>query len=69
VKAGLYDGKDGVIKRMKALRETGMRFYKIGAALNSEGVPTRKAGKKWFGLTGNKILAAQESDGMERSDF
>jgi len=57
---GFFEGEQAVIDHMKALRATGMGFDKIAATLNNEGVPTRKAGKRWFGFTVNKILAAQK---------
>jgi hypothetical protein len=41
---GYYEGEQGAIDRMKALRASGMGFDRIAAALNAEGVPTRGRG-------------------------
>jgi hypothetical protein len=55
---GYYEGEQGAIDRMKALRASGMGFDRIAAALNAEGVPTRDRGR-WHGFGVNQILTAQ----------
>src|SRR5215472_578217 len=50
---GYYEGEQGAIDRMKALRASGMGFDRIAAALNAEGFETR-TGKRWHGLVVNR---------------
>jgi DNA invertase Pin-like site-specific DNA recombinase len=54
---GYLDGEKAVIERMVSLRGAGMSYERIADELNRAGVPTRKAGKRWFGSTVNGILA------------
>ena len=53
---GATEGEQAVIARMKELRAAGMAFDRIAATLNSEGVPTRTAKKRWHGFAVNQIL-------------
>lgn len=55
---GFYDGEDAAIQRMVALRDAGLGFDKIAAAINAEGVPTRTRGR-WHGQAVNRILASR----------
>jgi hypothetical protein len=41
---------------MHAMRTEGVTFDRIAEALNAEGVPTRVAGRRWFGSTVANIL-------------
>jgi len=58
---GTFPGESEVIERMKALRATPMGFDRIAGALNAEGIKPRR-GRRWHGLTVNKILTAQQTD-------
>jgi antirestriction protein ArdC len=49
-------GEMKVIERMKELRATGLGFDRIAEALNAEGIMPRR-GKKWWGLSVNKVLS------------
>jgi hypothetical protein len=53
---GIREGEQAIVDRMNELRASGMGFDRIAATLNSEGVPTRTAGKKWHGFAVNQIL-------------
>ena len=53
---GTRPGESATLVRIQALRESGSTFDAIAAALNAEAVPTRTAGKRWFGSTVAKIL-------------
>ena len=55
---GYYPGEKAVIERMKALRAQGMGFDRIAQSLNEEGIKPRR-GKRWWGLTVNKILTGK----------
>jgi DNA invertase Pin-like site-specific DNA recombinase len=55
---GYYEGEQGAIDRMKALRASGMGFDRIASALNAEGIPTRARGR-WHGFGVNQILTVQ----------
>jgi DNA invertase Pin-like site-specific DNA recombinase len=54
---GFRGGETEVLERMRQLRRSGMSFDRIAAELNSEGVATRTAGKRWHGFGVNQILA------------
>jgi DNA invertase Pin-like site-specific DNA recombinase len=56
---GHLEGERAVIDRMTSLRRDGMSYERIAAELNNAAIPTRKAGKQWFGSTVNGILAAR----------
>ena len=56
---GFYEGEPGVLERMKALRDSGLGFDRVAAALNAVGVKPR-TGARWWGKTVNKILTAHE---------
>jgi DNA invertase Pin-like site-specific DNA recombinase len=49
-------GETEVLARIRALRQGGSTFDAIAATFNAEGVPTRTAGRHWFGSTVAKIL-------------
>ena len=53
---GTRTGEDEVIERMKELRELGISFRRIAAALNTDGVKTRTIGKRWHGSLVSQIL-------------
>jgi len=53
---GATEDEQAILARMKELRAAGMAFDRIAATLNSEGVPTRTAGKRWHGFAVNQIL-------------
>jgi DNA invertase Pin-like site-specific DNA recombinase len=55
---GTFPGEQEVLERMKALRAQGLGFDRIATALNAEGVAPRR-GKRWHGLTVNKILTGK----------
>ena len=54
-----YSGEKAVIERMKALRAEGMGFDRIAQQLNDQQIKPRR-GKRWWGLTVNKILTGKE---------
>jgi len=54
---GYYPGEREVVKRMEALRASGMGYDRIAAELNSEGIKPRK-GERWWGRTINNVLSA-----------
>jgi DNA invertase Pin-like site-specific DNA recombinase len=54
---GFYEGEVAVLDRMSQLRAEGLGFDKIAATLNAEGMPTRKASKRWHGFAVNQILS------------
>ena len=51
---GTLPAETEVVQRMKELRGSGLGFDKIAAALNAQGMKTRR-GKRWWGLAVNKI--------------
>jgi DNA invertase Pin-like site-specific DNA recombinase len=53
---GSRPGETEVLERIRALRQGGSKFDAIAATFNAEGVPTRTAGRRWFGSTVAKIL-------------
>jgi DNA invertase Pin-like site-specific DNA recombinase len=53
---GFRMGEAEVIARMKELRNSGISFRQIAAALNAKGVRTRTTGKRWYGSAVSKIL-------------
>jgi DNA invertase Pin-like site-specific DNA recombinase len=53
---GTFEGEQVVLDRMRQLRAENLGFDKIAAALNAEGMPTRKQGKRWHGFAVNQIL-------------
>jgi len=53
---GSRSGESALLDRMRGLREQGQTFDRIAEILNSESVPTRVAGKSWFGSTVARIL-------------
>lgn len=53
---GFYEGEQGTIERMKALRAQGLGFDRIAAQMNTEGIETRTRGR-WHGLMVNRILS------------
>jgi DNA invertase Pin-like site-specific DNA recombinase len=57
---GFYDGEGAVLERMRALRNDGLGFDRIAAALNAEGVQPRR-GARWHGCAVNGILSRQET--------
>jgi DNA invertase Pin-like site-specific DNA recombinase len=52
---GTREGEQAVIMRMRELREAGLGFDRIAAALNNEGFKPR-AGERWHGVVVNRIL-------------
>ncbi len=52
---GTFDGEAEIVKRMKALRSSGLSFDAVAATLNGEGVKPRTDGA-WFGKSVNRIL-------------
>jgi DNA invertase Pin-like site-specific DNA recombinase len=61
---GNRPGEQAIIDRIQAARATGAKWNAIAAALNADAVPTRTAGKSWFGATVAKISAAQMDKGL-----
>ncbi|MGD0669931.1 MAG: recombinase family protein [Bryobacteraceae bacterium] len=57
---GARPGEHAVMERIRAERAAGRPFDAIAAALNTEGVPTRTAGRRWFGSTVAKIMRRPE---------
>ena len=55
---GHYEGEQAVIDRMKTLRDSGLGFDRIAAALNAVDIKPR-SGARWHGLTVNKILTGK----------
>jgi len=53
---GNRPGEQAIMDRIRAQREAGQTFDAIAAALNSDGVPTRTTGRRWFGSTVAKIM-------------
>jgi DNA invertase Pin-like site-specific DNA recombinase len=53
---GHRPGEGELLARMKELRAQGRTFDRIAETFNAEGVPTRIAGRRWFGSTVAKIL-------------
>jgi DNA invertase Pin-like site-specific DNA recombinase len=53
---GHRPGEAELLARMKELRAHGRTFDRIAETFNAEGVPTRIAGRRWFGSTVAKIL-------------
>ena len=49
-------GEQATMERIRAQRAAGQAYDAIAAALNAEGVPTRTAGRRWFGSTVAKIM-------------
>jgi len=56
---GAYPGEQATIERMMALRAEGLAYDVIADRLNDEGIRTRTAGKRWFGMAVSRILKAQ----------
>jgi DNA invertase Pin-like site-specific DNA recombinase len=54
---GYFEGEDAIIQRMTELRQAGLGFDEIAAALNNDGVKPR-SGQRWHGFTLNWILKA-----------
>jgi DNA invertase Pin-like site-specific DNA recombinase len=52
---GARPGEQAIIDRITEQRAAWWTFDAIAAALNAEGVPTRTAGRRWFGSTVSKI--------------
>ena len=55
---GYYEGEQGALDRLKALRAEGLGFDRIAARMNEEGIPTR-TGKPWHGIVVNRILTGK----------
>ena len=55
---GYFKDERETILKMRSMREKGMGFDRIAAALNDEGVPTR-SGKDWHGVVVNRILSGR----------
>jgi hypothetical protein len=53
---GTREGEQAVIARMRELRQSGLGFDRIAAALNNEGLKPR-AGERWHGFVVNGILS------------
>jgi DNA invertase Pin-like site-specific DNA recombinase len=53
---GTRPGEEEALRRMRALRNEGHTFDSIARILMDEGIPTRTAGRKWFGSTIAKLL-------------
>jgi DNA invertase Pin-like site-specific DNA recombinase len=53
---GSRPGENATIDRIRALRASGQPYDAIAATLNTESVPTRVPGRRWFGSTVAKIL-------------
>jgi DNA invertase Pin-like site-specific DNA recombinase len=49
-------GEQAIIEGIRTQRAAGQTFDAIAAALNADGVPTRTAGRRWFGSTVAKIV-------------
>ena len=52
---GTRQGEQAVLKRMRELKESGLGFDRIAAALNNEGLKPR-SGERWHGIVINRIL-------------
>jgi len=57
---GAYPGEQTTIERMMVLRAEGLAYDAIADRLNAEGIRTRTAGKRWFGMAVSRILKAQD---------
>ncbi|HEY9139664.1 MAG TPA: recombinase family protein [Bryobacteraceae bacterium] len=57
---GAHSSEQAIIDRARALRATGAGWDAIAATFNTEGVPTRTAGRRWFGSTVAKIMRRLE---------
>ncbi len=55
---GYFKHEWETILKMRSLREKGMGFDRIAAALNDDGVRTR-SGKEWHGVVVNRILSGR----------
>jgi hypothetical protein len=55
---GYFNDEWETILKMRSLRENGLGFDRIAAALNEEGVPTRSR-KEWHGVVVNRILSGR----------
>jgi DNA invertase Pin-like site-specific DNA recombinase len=53
---GCRPGEAETLERVRTLRATGQTWDSIAATLNTESVPTRVLGRRWFGSTVAKIL-------------
>lgn len=53
---GELPGEAEIVSRLQAMRSGGLTFDRIAETLNTEGVQTRFAGRRWFGSTVAKIL-------------
>ena len=56
---GFYPGEEAILRRICELRKGGMGFDRVATTLNAEGVPTRRRGSRWHGMTVNQILKAR----------
>jgi len=56
---GFYAREQPILQRISELRDGGMGFDRIAATLNNEGVPTRRRGSRWHGMTVNQILKSR----------
>jgi hypothetical protein len=55
---GYFMDERETILKMRSLREKGVGFDRIAAALNDEGIRTR-SGKEWHGVVVNRILSGR----------
>jgi hypothetical protein len=53
-----------VVARIVTDRASGISFGKIAAALNSDGVPTAQAGKRWYPATVKAVVSGQDAARM-----
>jgi DNA invertase Pin-like site-specific DNA recombinase len=53
---GSRQGESATLARIQVMRQAGSTFDAIAAALNADAVPTRTAGRRWFGSTVAKII-------------
>jgi DNA invertase Pin-like site-specific DNA recombinase len=58
---GHYPGEEGVLNRMKELRNAGMTYLDIATELNGDGIKPRK-GELWHVGVIHRILQAQKGD-------
>jgi hypothetical protein len=57
---GARPGEQATLDRIRELRAAGQPYDAIAATLNSDGVSTRTAGRRWFGSTVAKIMRRAE---------
>jgi DNA invertase Pin-like site-specific DNA recombinase len=53
---GTFPGELDRLARMREMRAAGMAYDRIAETFNTEGVPTRRTGAKWYGMTVQKLL-------------